>query len=84
MKPSINPLTNKDIMGRMKEVFAEQQYLNQAVDSLMDEDYHYKQWEREQYYDGWVPERDGLTLEDIENETNEEKNNNDNINLNKG
>ena len=81
---NINNPKNDKLMGKMKELFSEQQYLNQTMDSLIDEDYHYRQWERTQYYDGWVPERDGLTLEDIENETNEEKNNNDNINLNKG
>ena len=69
-------------MGRMKELFLEQQYINQAMDSLMDEEYHYKRWEQTQYYEGWLPERDGLTLEDIERETKEEKENN--INLNKG
>ena len=69
-------------MGRMKELFLEQQYINEAMDSSRDEEYHYRQWERTQHWFGWVPERDGLTLEDIERETKEEKENN--INLNKG
>ena len=79
---NINPPKNDDSMGRMKELFLEQQYINQAMDSLMDEDYHYKQWlNSQEAHDMWIPERDGRTLEDIERETKEEE---DNINLNKG
>ena len=77
---NINPPKTDDSMGRMKELFLEQQYINQAMDSLMDEDYHYKQWELKEYYYGWVPERDGLTLEDIERETQEELKKNNNLN----
>ena len=71
-------------MGRMKNIFLEDrehQILNN-IDCYMDEDYHYKQWlkSQEAYYT-WVPERDGRTLEDMERETKEEE---DNINLNKG
>ena len=68
-------------MGRMKELFLEQQYINQAMDSLMDEEYHYKRWEQTQYsYYMWVPERDGRTLEDMERETKEELKKNNNLN----
>ena len=68
-------------MGKMKELFAEQLY-NDNID-LDDDYYHYLKWARNNPDEmGWVPERDGLTLEDVERETKEENNNN--INLNKG
>ena len=68
----------------MKDLFLEyrEHHLLNNIDCFEDEDYHYKQWlNSQEAHDMWIPERDGRTLEDIERETKEEE---DNINLNKG
>ena len=64
-------------MGKMKEKYMEEleSQLNNHEDE--DEEYYYNIWRKKQiqddHYEGWIPEIHGKTLEDIEKEGKEDR-----------
>ena len=55
-------------------------YTYDSNDDYMDDEYYYNKWIKEHYGSVWkdetiwIPERDGRTLEDMENDNKEESN----------